>query len=69
MGEEDDLVVMARVLPENREVYETLISMSETKGMSAEEVNTLLFNAGLFSWVERINKGIAEGPPEDIVEE
>lgn len=66
MGEEDDLVVTARVLPENREVYETLIRLSETKGMSAEEVNTQLFNAGLYAWVERISKGLDEGPSEDM---
>jgi hypothetical protein len=64
MAGEEDLVVTARVLPENREVYETLIKMSETKGIGQDEVNTHLFNAGLFVWVEKISKNLDEGPPE-----
>jgi hypothetical protein len=66
MGEDDDLVVTARVLPENREVYEALVRMSGTKGMSQEQVNTQLFNAGLYAWVEQINRDMDKGlPPED----
>ena len=74
MGEDDDLVVTARVLSHNREIYEALIKMSASKGMSPEEVNTHLFNAGLVVWVEKINqdmdKGLeAEGTEAETVEE
>lgn len=62
MSEEDDLVVVARVLPENREVYETLLRLSLENGLTADEVNTQLFNAGLYQWVSRISTGLAEGP-------
>jgi len=62
MDEEEDLVITARVLPENREVYETMLKMSIASGLSADEVNTQLFNAGLFEWVSRVSTGLAEGP-------
>lgn len=52
----EELVITATILPENREVYEHLIAVSERKGMSREEVNTKLVNAGLFFWVERIRE-------------
>ena len=60
MGEEEDLVVTATVLPENREVYEALVKMSEDQGLSREDVNTQLFNAGLYAWVDRISRDLDE---------
>lgn len=62
MSEEEDLVITARVLPENREVYETLLEMSLQSGLTADDVNTQLFNAGLFEWVSRVSTGLADGP-------
>ncbi len=62
MSEEEDMMITARVLPENREVYETLLRMSLKSGLTAEEVNTKLFNAGLFEWVSRVSTGLADGP-------
>lgn len=62
MSEEEDLVITARVLPENREVYETLLRMSLQSGLTTDEVNTQLFNAGLFEWVSRVSTGLADGP-------
>ena len=62
--EDEDLVVTAKVLPENTEVYKTLISFGEGKGLSPEEINTKLFNAGLVIWVEQINRQLDEGPTE-----
>jgi hypothetical protein len=66
MGEEEDLVVTARVLPGNREVYETLMRMSLESGLTADEVNTQLFNAGLFQWVARVSEGLAKGPDPGV---
>ena len=54
MDEEEGRMVIARVLPENLKIYEYLIKVSKEKGMMDDEVNTLLFNAGLVAWVERI---------------
>ena len=62
MEGDDDLYVTARVLPENREVYETLLNMSLSKGLSTDEINTQLFNAGLVLWVAKVSEGLAEGP-------
>ena len=61
-GQEDDLIVTARVLPENRKVYEVLLEMSLQEGKTAEEINTMLFNAGLFQWVARVSEDLAAGP-------
>ncbi len=69
MGEEEDLVITARVLPENREVYETLLKMSLESGLTADEINTQLFNAGLFQWVSRVSEGLAEGPEPETDED
>ena len=61
MGDEDEgMLVMAKVLPENREVYSTLVQFAEEKGMSRDEINTKLFNAGLVAWVEQINSQMDE---------
>ena len=61
MGDEDErMLVMATVLPENREVYSTLVRFAEDKGMSRDEINTKLFNAGLVAWVEQINSQMDE---------
>ena len=68
MGEEEDLVITARVLPENREVYQTLLKMSLESGMTADEINTQLFNAGLFQWVAKVSEGLAKGPESEIEE-
>ena len=70
MGEEEDLVITARVLPENREVYQTLLKMSLESGMTADEINTQLFNAGLFQWVAKVSEDLAAGPEarEDLDE-
>ncbi len=66
MSDDEDLVITARVLPENREVYEAMLKMSLQTGQTVEEVNTQLFNAGLFEWVSRVSTGLADGPePED----
>jgi hypothetical protein len=65
MSEEDDLVITARVLPENREVYEAMLKMSLQTGQTVDEVNTQLFNAGLFQWVSRVSTGLAEGPEQE----
>jgi len=62
MEGEDALTVVAKVLPENRKVYETLLEISLKQGMTAEEVNTQLFNAGLFQWVSKISEDLAAGP-------
>lgn len=69
MGEEEDLVITARVLPENREVYETLLKMSLESGLTADEIHTQLFNAGLFQWVSRVSEGLAKGPEPEIDED
>jgi len=69
MDEEEDLVITARVLPENREVYETLISMSLKQGKSQEEINTQLLNAGIFIWVQKISEDLAAGPKAEMTEE
>ncbi len=62
MGDEDEgMLVMAKVLPENREVYSTLVQFAEEKGMSRDEINTKLFNAGLVAWVEQINRQMDAG--------
>ncbi len=63
-GHVDDLIVTARVLPENRKVYEVLLEASIKEGKSADEINTMLFNAGLFQWVARVSEGLAAGPEE-----
>jgi len=65
MSEEDDLVITARVLPENREVYEAMLKMSLQTGQTVDEVNTQLFNAGLFQWVSRVSTGLAKGPEQE----
>lgn len=62
MSDDEDLVITARVLPENREVYEAMLKMSLQTGQTVEEVNTQLFNAGLFQWVSRVSTGLADGP-------
>jgi hypothetical protein len=69
MEGEDDLIVTARVLPENRKVYETLIELSLQQGKSPEEINTQLFNAGLYIWVHQISEDLAAGPEarEDLI--
>ena len=64
MEGDDDLVVTARVLPENREVYETLLELLTRHGQSAEEINTELFNIGLTLWVSKISESLAAGPEE-----
>ncbi len=61
-ADDDDLIVTARVLPENRKVYETLLDLLIKHGQSAEEINTQLFNVGLTVWVAKISEGLAEGP-------
>jgi len=61
-GQEDDLIVTARVLPENRKVYQVLLEMSLQQGQTADEVNTQLFNAGLFQWVAKVSEDLAAGP-------
>ena len=62
MEGQDDLIVTARVLPENRKVYETLLDLLIKHGQSAEEINTELFNIGLTIWVAKISEGLAAGP-------
>ena len=69
MDEEEDMVITARVLPENREVYETLLAMSLQQGKSPEEINTQLLNAGLYIWVHKISEGLADGPEPEMDEE
>jgi hypothetical protein len=68
MAGQDDLIIKAKVLPENRKVYETLLELSLKQGMTADEINTQLFNAGLFQWVSRISEDLAAGP-EAIIED
>jgi hypothetical protein len=62
MEGQDDLIVTARVLPENRKVYETLLELSIKQGVTADDINTQLFNAGLFQWVSKISEDLAAGP-------
>ncbi len=62
MDDDDDLIVTARVLPENRQVYETLLDLLARHGQSREEINTQLFNVGLTVWVSKISEGLAAGP-------
>ena len=62
MEGEDDLIVTARVLPENRKVYQTLLELSLEQGITPEEINTQLFNAGLYQWVHKISEDLAAGP-------
>jgi hypothetical protein len=62
MEGEDDLIVTARVLPENRQVYETLIELMVKHGQSREEIDTQLFNVGLTVWVSKVSEGLAAGP-------
>jgi hypothetical protein len=62
MEDDDDLIVTARVLPENRQVYETLLDLLIRHGQSSEEINTQLFNVGLTVWVSKISEGLAAGP-------
>jgi hypothetical protein len=69
MEGDDDLYVTARVLPENREVYETLLNMSLKKGLGTDEINSQLFNAGLVLWVAKVSEGLAEGPEGSNSEE
>ena len=59
-GSEEGLAVTARVLPENLRVYRLLVAASMSKGLSAEDVNTSLINAGLVAWVQRIGFEIEE---------
>ena len=70
MEGEDDIIVTARVLPENRKVYQTLLELSIKQGMTADEINTQLFNAGLFQWVAKVSEDLAAGPEarEDLDE-
>ncbi len=63
------MVITARVLPENREVYETLLAMSLQQGKSEEEINTQLLNAGLYIWAHKISEGLADGPEPEMDEE
>ena len=62
MEGEDDIIVTARVLPENRKVYEALLELSLKQGVTTDEINTQLFNAGLFQWVSKISEDLAAGP-------
>ena len=62
MEGEDDLIVTARVLPENRQVYETLTELMVKHGQSREEIDTQLFNVGLTVWVSKVSEGLAAGP-------
>lgn len=62
MEGEDDLIVTARVLPENRKVYETLIELLVKHGQSREEIDTQLFNVGLTVWISKVSEGLAAGP-------
>jgi hypothetical protein len=72
-GSEDGLAVTARILPENLRVYRLLVAASMSKGLSDEDVNTSLINAGLVAWVQRIGfeleeleratQGTSGGPP------
>ncbi len=62
MEGQDDLIVTAKVLPENRKVYQTLLELSIKQGMTADEINTQLFNAGLFQWVAKVSEDLAAGP-------
>ena len=68
MEGEDDLIVTARVLPENRQVYETLMELLLKHGESPDDINTQLFNVGLTVWVSKISEGLAAGP-EALMEE
>ncbi len=52
------LAVTARILPENRRVYELLVTASQGQGMTAEDVNTTLINVGLVTWVKRISEDV-----------
>ena len=68
MGGDTDLKVRARIMAHNRELYEALVTMSVQRGMSQEEVNTHLINAGLVEWIENISRDLAKGPgskPDD----
>ena len=68
MGGDTDLKVMARIMAHNRELYEALVTMSVQRGLSQEEINTQLINAGLVEWVENISRDLAKGPrtePDD----
>jgi hypothetical protein len=64
MEGQDDLTVMARVLPENRKVYEALLELSLQQGKTPDEINTQLFNAGLYQWVAKVSEELAAGPEE-----
>lgn len=59
-GSEEGLAVTARILPENLRVYKLLVAASMSKGLSAEDVNTSLINAGLVGWVQRIGFELEE---------
>lgn len=59
-GSEEGLAVTARILPENLRVYRLLVAASMSKGLSAEDVNTSLINAGLVGWVQRIGFELEE---------
>lgn len=62
MADEDEIIVTARVLPENRKVYNTLLELSLQQGVTPDEINTQLFNAGLYQWVHKISEDLAAGP-------
>jgi hypothetical protein len=68
MEDDDDLMITARVLPENRKVYETLLELLLKHGETADDINTQLFNVGLTVWVSKISEGLANGP-EAMMEE
>ena len=57
---EEGLAVTARILPENLRVYRLLVAASMSKGLSPEDVNTSLINAGLVGWVQRIGFELEE---------
>jgi len=69
MEGQDDIIVTAKVLPENRKVYQTLLELSIKQGMTADEINTQLFNAGLFQWVAKVSEDLAAGPDPEVGEE
>ena len=69
MEGQDDIIVTAKVLPENRKVYQTLLELSIKQGMTADEINTQLFNAGLFQCVAKVSEDLAAGPNPEVGEE
>jgi len=63
MEGQDDLVVTARVHPENRQIYEKMVEFLTKDGMTtAEEINDHLFNIGLTYWISKVSEDLAAGP-------